>query len=242
MNIYTNPQLYDAIHHDYKWDAKLIRSIADKIDGPVLELASGTGRLSQEIIDLDLEYFGLELSQSFLEMAKNKHGDRAKFVQGDMRDFDLAKKFNFIFISFNSFSHNLTLKDARSCLDCVNAHLFDNGRFLLSVFIPDLVSLDKKNDKLYPVTDYFQFQNSRCRIMQSNQYDPNSQINNLTWVLEKGGELDQKKYHYSMRMFYPHEMDILLSESGFIIKDKFGDYDRSPMNAESGMQIYVCET
>ena len=45
-----------------------------------------------------------------------------------------------------------------------------------------------------------------------------------------------------MRMFYPHEIDIILSESGFIIKDKMGDYDGSPIDEESGMQIYVCES
>ena len=49
------------------------------------------------------------------------------------------------------------------------------------------------------------------------------------------------KYLFSMRMYYPHEMDILLVDSGFKIKRKFGDYDGSPMDAESGMQIYVCE-
>ena len=43
-----------------------------------------------------------------------------------------------------------------------------------------------------------------------------------------------------MRMYYPHEMDILLVESGFHIEEKIGDYDGSPMDDESGMQIYIC--
>ena len=72
MNIYSNPQLYDAIHHDYKWDIDLISSIAKSIEGSVLELASGTGRLTQNIIKLGLDYTGLELSQQFIEVAKKK--------------------------------------------------------------------------------------------------------------------------------------------------------------------------
>ena len=44
-----------------------------------------------------------------------------------------------------------------------------------------------------------------------------------------------------MRMFYPHEMDILLSEAGLCINEKIGDYDGSSMDSESGMQIYVCQ-
>ena len=44
-----------------------------------------------------------------------------------------------------------------------------------------------------------------------------------------------------MRMYYPHEMDILLSENGFTIMKKFGNYQRDPMNSDSDMQIYVSE-
>ena len=43
-----------------------------------------------------------------------------------------------------------------------------------------------------------------------------------------------------MRMFYPHEIDILFEEEGFIIEDKFGDYDLSPFEQSSEMQIYIC--
>jgi len=43
-----------------------------------------------------------------------------------------------------------------------------------------------------------------------------------------------------MRMFYPHEMDILFQEEGFIIEDKFGNYDLSPLGQECDMQIYLC--
>ena len=72
MNIYSNPQLYDAIHHNYKWDIKLVQSIAKDINGSVLELASGTGRLAQEITELGFDYTGIDLSESFLNCAKKK--------------------------------------------------------------------------------------------------------------------------------------------------------------------------
>jgi len=241
MDIYSNPKLYDSIHHDHKWDMKLIQTYAKQTHGPVLELASGTGRLTQTIVDLGLDYTGLELSQPFLNQAKNNSYGNAKFLLGDMRDFHLGTKFDFIFIGFNSFLHNLTDIDAKNCLECVREHLSDNGRFLLSIFIPDPIFLNRDNDSLYPATDFFYFENSQCRIMEKNQYDPRSQINNLIWSVERDGKIGQEEYHFSMRMFYPHEMDMLLSETGLIIREKIGDYDGSPMDGESGMQIYVCE-
>ena len=77
--------------------------------------------------------------------------------------------------------------------------------------------------------------------MEKNQYDSISQINQLTWVIERDGELDLAEYNYRMRMYYPHEMDILLSGNGFTIMKKFGNYQRDPMNSDSDMQIYVSE-
>ena len=72
-------------------------------------------------------------------------------------------------------------------------------------------------------------------------YDSNSQINQLTWVIERDGQIDSTEYNYNMRMYYPHEMDILLYENGFTINEKYGNYDRDPMDVENGMQIYVCK-
>ena len=67
MNIYSNPELYDSIHKGYNWDKNLIYSYAKKVNGPVLEIASGTGRLTQIILDLGLDYTGIEISKPFLD-------------------------------------------------------------------------------------------------------------------------------------------------------------------------------
>ena len=240
MNIYSVPDLYDAIHKDSSFDIQLLKTIAKNRSGSVLELASGTGRLTKCILDLGLDYTGLELSKQFIEVAKKRYVGQASFVLGDMCDFKLNMKFNFIFIGFNSFLHNLTLIDARNCLRCVYDHLEDKGKFLVSIFIPDPDFLFREPNTLYPATSFFQYKDSQCRIMESNEYDDKTQINKLTWYLEKNGEIMSDEYHYSMRMYYPHEMDILLVESGFHIEEKIGDYDGSPMDAESGMQIYIC--
>jgi len=240
MDIYSNPQLYDSIHANYKWDYTLIEDFAKKYKGSVLELASGTGRLATPILKLGLDYTGLELSKVFLKEAKKNFKSEANFILGDMRNFHLGSTFDFIFIGFNSFLHNLTIEDAKSCLKCVLNHLSLKGKFLLSIFVPNPEFLYREANKLYPATDFFQFENSQCRILETNDYDPGTQINKLIWYVEKNGKMDLKKYNYSMRMFYPHEMDILFQEEGFVIEDKFGDYDLSPLGQERDMQIYLC--
>ena len=241
MDIYSNPQLYDSIHANYKWDYKLIEEFAKKYGGSVLELASGTGRLATPILNLRLDYTGLELSKLFLKEAKKKFKNKASFVFGDMRNFHLGSSFDLIFIGFNSFLHNLSTEDAKSCLKCVLNHLSPKGKFLLSIFIPNTEFLYRDEKKLYPATGFFEFENSICRILEKNNYNSDSQVNHLTWYIERDGKLGPVEYNYSMRMFYPHEMDLLFQESGFIIEDKFGDYDLSSFDQESDMQIYLCK-
>ncbi len=241
VDIYTKPDLYDAIHQNYSYDKDLITALAKKTGGPVLELAAGTGRLAKFILDLGLDYTGIDISNSFLIRAIHKYGAQATFLHHDMRQFHLEQCFNFIFIGFNSFLHNLTNEDASRCLQSVHNHLTDNGTFLVSIFIPDPLFLYREEGRLFPATPYFNFDGNRCRIMESNEFDQESQVNSLTWRLERDGELDLDQYTYSMRMFYPHFMDILISSAGLVIKEKFGDYDGSSMNEESGMQIYVCK-
>ena len=129
VDIYKNPELYDAIHQNYSYDKDIITALAKKAGGPVLELAAGTGRLAKCILDLGLDYTGIDSSDSFLHRAIHKYGDQATFLHHDMRQFHLEQYFNFIFIGFNSFLHNLTNEDASQCLQSVRNHLTDNGTF-----------------------------------------------------------------------------------------------------------------
>ena len=150
-DIYLNPNLYDALHNDIGTDENVIKYYAKKCNGPVLEIACGTGRLSKYIIDLGLPYTGIDNSKPFLNISVQKFGKNGTFLYNDMRDFKLAKKFDFIFIGFNSFLHNLTDEDALNCLRSVRNHLNDNGLFLLSIFLPDPEFL-YKDEYLYAVS------------------------------------------------------------------------------------------
>ena len=91
MDIYSKPDLYDAIHSYYSQDSQLITSIAKRAGDPVLELAAGTGRLAQLILDLGYNYTGLALSREFVDVACAKYGKQATFVLGDMQKFHLSE-------------------------------------------------------------------------------------------------------------------------------------------------------
>ena len=238
-DIYNNPQLYDAIHKNISSDKKMITHYAKKCGGSVLELASGTGRLAKPIIDLGLHYTGIDTSEEFIEEAKKRFDDKGVFQLDNMQDFQHQRDYDFIFIGFNSFLHILKDKDAGNCLSSIYRHLSEKGIFLVSMFIPDPVFLYQGND-LHHATSYFNYKNKRCRIMEQNKYDEETQINSISWHLEHDGILSEETYDFKQRMYHPHMMDILLTDNGLTIKEKYGDWDRSSLDEFSPMQIYIC--
>ena len=239
-DIYLNPNLYDALHSDIGTDENVIKYYAKKCNGPVLEIACGTGRLSKYIIDLGLPYTGIDNSKPFLDISLQKFGENGTFLYSEMQDFKLSEKFDFIFIGFNSFLHNLTDKDALNCLRCVREHLNSDGLFLLSIFFPDPEFL-YRDEYLHKARTFFNYKGKQCRVLEKNSYDDETQINSLTWQLEINGKLSDETYSFKQRMFYPHKMHLLFQESGFIVQEKFGDWDMNPMDEESPLQIYICK-
>ena len=238
-DIYTNPNLYDAIHKNISSDKAMITHYAKECGGHVLELASGTGRLAKPIIDIGLPYTGIDTSEDFIQEAKKRFSNKGVFQLDNMQAFQHQSDYDFIFFGFNSFLHNLKNKDAENCLSCVYKHLSGKGLFFVSAFIPDPIFLYQGND-FRPDTDYFIYKNKQCRIMGRNSYDDSTQINSITWRLEYDGIISEEKYSYKMRMYYPHMMDILLDDNGFMIEEKYGDWDRSSIDEFSPMQIYIC--
>ena len=217
-DVYLNPELYDALHNDIGTDENVIKYYAKKCNGSVLEIACGTGRLSKYIIDLGLPYTGIDNSKPFLNVSLQKFGKNGTFLYNDMQDFKLAEKFDFIFIGFNSFLHNLTDKDAPNCLRSVRDHLNSDGLFLLSIFLPDPEFL-YRNEYLHEARTFFNYKGKQCRVMERNSYDDETQINSLTWQLEIDGKLSDETYSFKQRMFYPHKMHLLFQESGFSVQE-----------------------
>ena len=241
MDIYSKPDLYDALHKNYNADNRFIFSIAKKIGAPVLELAAGTGRLASGILDLGFKYTGIDISRDFIKVAKQTYPHNAEFFCADMRSFNLKKKFKFIFIGFNSFLHLYNKKEAISCLKSVKKHMGNGGVFLISIFIPDPSFLYRTKNKLYPATDVFDFNGDKCQFMEKNKYNSETQVNSLKWYLKRNDKIEKEEYCFELRMFYPHEMDIIINKAGLMIKKKYGDYNFSPLNSDSSLQIYLCE-
>jgi len=237
--MYNNPALYDACTAHKIDDIPFYEHWAKQINGPILELACGTGRVATHLIKLGFNYSGLDLSSVFIDHCRLNFPN-GKFTTGDMCDFNLGQKFDLIFIPFNSFLHLYKEEEMTQCLKSIQNHLSDNGKFLLDIFVPDPEFLYRDPDKKYEEMTIIHPNGGECTVWQKNQYKEETEINHIHWFFNRGNSEPMDEYDFDMRMIYPDTLDRVLSDSDFTIEEKWGDYDGEPFDETSLLQLYIC--
>ena len=242
----------DGRHYDAKVESwKLIEDIpfyvknAKDYGDPILELACGTGRVTIPIAQNKLSITGLDILSTMLKEAKRKSkevGVKIEWIEADMTNFDLNKKFNLILIPGCAFNSLLDLKSVEGCLMCVKKHLKPDGGFIFDAFNLDLEILVRDPSKIYPNAEY-QDPDGRGLVIvkQNTKYDKANQI--LLWRLTYSidDKIISKSNEMKLRMFFPQELDAILKYNGFEIDAKYGDFEYTPFDSNPERQIFVCQ-
>lgn len=246
-----------ATYYDYfvagvEGDVDFYVEEARKAGGPVLELACGTGRVLVPTAQAGVEIGGLDISATMLSVARGKIGrldkDTQKHVelaQGDMKMFDLGRRFKLITIPCRGFLHMMTPEDQRQCLACVREHLEDDGRLILNLFDPKLdisardvgAPIQGAGDTEFtdPATGH------RVVVSTTNCYTPETQRIDVEFLFEEmddGKAVETSRCPFTLRWIYRYEMHHLLELCGFEIEALYGDFQRGPFKY-GGEQIWV---
>ncbi len=137
-------EFYDLIYSD-TYDLEFYLNEAKKVTGPILEVACGTGRIYLKILKEKIDITGVDLSQKMLNLLVKKANSmnlKPKIVKGDMRDFDLGKKFKLIFLPYRSFLHMLNDQDRIKALNNFKKHLDKDGKLILHTYNPSKFELE----------------------------------------------------------------------------------------------------
>ncbi len=81
----------------------------------------------------------------------------------------------------------------------------------------------------------------RADAQNTQSYSLQTQINHIQWYFNYEGKADPEIFKFDMHMIYPDTMDRLLSDAGLVIREKYGDYEKTPLGPESQLQIYECK-
>ncbi len=241
--LYGDGAHYDAHHINYDCDLQFYTKYALNSNGPILELACGTGRLTIPIAQKGLDVTGLDISEEMLKQARmktKKLGLNIEFIHADCRNFNLGKKFSLIYYPFNSIAHLTKTSDIEACFSCVKHHITDDGIFIVDHFNPCLDILNRNPNEVREATRYPDpYSSEEVVITETLKYDKATQLSHIKWFYKVHTE-GEFVHEFCMRVFFPQEFDALMKYNSFDIINKFGDFVESPFQSDSPKQIMVC--
>ncbi len=215
--------------------------LAREANGPVLEVACGTGRILLSCLQAGIEIEGLDLFEPLLNRLRIKaaaEGLSPRLYQSDMSSFSLPSRFALIIIPCNSFVHNLTQESQISCLQCCREHLLPGGVLVFDTAFPSMeIFGSPQNTRVlegelpHPETGF------PVRVYDTRTFDRVAQtqhsINEIELLGADGNVQITHRSEVRGRYIYKHEMELLLRIAGFPRWEVYGGFDYRPLTQEN---------
>lgn len=221
---------YDKLIIDAQGIADIVRFFTTHhYANDVLEIASGTGAITEALLKKGYEVIGFDLSSSMIEKAKVKINEfDSKLFVADMRTFTIDKHFNNIICFNDSLNYLSDISELDNVFKRVYDHLELNGVFMFDVHSEQRL-LDLRNE--YIEEGY----------LDSTPYQ---------WVIDSE---DDKIYHtltfyidntpiseyHTQTVFTKEKIKDLLMKNGFEYAI-YTDYDK-PEDAEGDKWFFVAK-
>ncbi|HKP17204.1 MAG TPA: class I SAM-dependent methyltransferase [Gaiellaceae bacterium] len=226
-------EVYDGLYQDSLETDAAVETLAGLAgDGPVLELAIGTGRLALPLAARGLEVRGIDASERMVASLRAKPGgDRIQVAMGDFADVAVDGSYRLIFIAFNTLFALLTQDDQLRCFANAAARLAEGGAFVVEAFFPDLARFDRGQRAHVELVE-------AGRVMlDTSRHDPLAQrVDSQHVVITEDGT---KLYPVSIRYAFPSELDLMARLAGLRLRERWGNWLRQPFTADSGRHVSV---
>jgi len=244
-------RLYDVDMLDDPDDLDLYRALANRAEGPLLELAVGTGRLAVPLALDGHRVTGVDLDPAMLDRARDRAARAGlsdgglELVAADIRDVRLptAGAFGFGFLALNSL---LVLGDRdaqRAALGTLARHLAPGGLAAVDVWLPDAEDLARFDGRVIlehtredPDTGHLVVKTG------SAIHDATRQVVHLTTIYEEG-EAGQPARRWvrrdRLRLVSADELRSFAEDAGLVVETLAGSYDLDPLEPASDRAILV---
>jgi SAM-dependent methyltransferase len=132
---------YDDRSNGVAADVSFYVGLAREADGPIVELAVGTGRVAIPVAQATgRQVVGIDSSRRMLAQARERaveQGVELDLREGDIRELELEEPAALVYCPGRSLLHLPTWADRRRCFERVAASLLPGGRFAWNAFAFD---------------------------------------------------------------------------------------------------------
>lgn len=230
--------LYDAYVRT-ELDVPFFLASVREVRGEVLELMSGTGRVSLPLVEAGVRLTCVDYSAEMLKALEQKLAARklraALHVQ-DVRALDLGKTFDLIFIPFHAFAELTNPADQRQTLTRIHQHLAANGRFICTLHNPHARkrSID---GQLHLVGSYPRAGGGHLLFWLQQKYVEGERVvsaheffeeYDAHWAIQR-----RRQVALQFALIEFHMLRILAGTTGLTLRRVYGNYDKSPFQEQT---------
>jgi SAM-dependent methyltransferase len=216
--------------------------------GAIVELGVGDGRIAVEAARKGCQLSGVDLSPAMLARCQARAeqagvAERLTLIEADFRHFDIPQPAALITLPYHSIGHVPGIDDKHDVIRHVFERLRPGGLFVFDDFFmtPQLMSHMRE---VQLRAAYQGAAGNDCLLWVTSLIDESKQtISVVTWedALDKHGLMQQRRYRrLSLSWLEPDQIRTLLIDTGFVIDSCFGDFQRTPFDADTANeQVWV---
>lgn len=237
---------YDRLTWNVEYD-----DMAEQIDkwvghfggrhGILLDLACGTGSLSEALARRGFDVIGADCSEEMLNVALDKKlesGLDIQYLRQDMRSLDMYGTVDVTVCALDSINHLSTEEDVLEAFKCVSLFAYPDGLFIFDV------NTLYKHDRVLGNKDFvLSLDGLYCGWQNMYDKKDGSVFIRLDFFEEDEQSGSYKRYSEEFREIYIsfERIEQMLDEAGFEILGVFNDYSDMPLHERTERAVYVCK-
>ena len=185
----------------------------------IVELGCGTGKFGSKFSNEGFTILGIDQSINMLRVAKTRAYFNFKISCGNIKNFNLAKKADFIFAVHDTMNYFLNYDDLSKVIQNTIQMMHDNSIFMFDVTTEYNISnnFDNKLSK-YTIRD--------TRVEWNNSYDKKNKLiySYLKFILKDNTEINET---HIQRIYSIDEIKSILQKERLEIIGIYGDHSLS---------------
>lgn len=244
-NNYTSfAKFYDDLMSDvdYQQIAQKINDIVNEYypeSDFLVDMACGTGSLSEELTKLGFNVLGMDISQEMLSVAENKRlnsGLGMRYVFGDMTEWSLGEsRTDVIVCMMDSLNHLDSFEEIKKAFISAYDNLKFGGLFIFDMNTP-------YKHKHILSDNAFVFENDSVYCVWQNEYSiEDNKVDIFLDFFEKSDDNNYKRYHeeFSEISCESYAIKEFAKGTGFEYLESFDDFSDNKANEKSERILYV---